>query len=32
MQILNATAFDVSGYASTEERNYKPFNPLVGET
>ena len=25
-------AFAVSGYASTEGRNCKPFNPLLGET
>ncbi|KAJ0791782.1 putative oxysterol-binding protein [Helianthus annuus] len=32
MRILNVAAFAVSGYASTEGRNYKPFNPLLGET
>ncbi|KAM7510999.1 hypothetical protein LguiB_009874 [Lonicera macranthoides] len=32
MRILNVAAFAVSGYASTEERNCKPFNPLLGET
>ncbi|KAL5715294.1 Oxysterol-binding protein-related protein 1C [Ranunculus cassubicifolius] len=32
MRILNIAAFAVSGYASTEGRNCKPFNPLLGET
>ncbi|KAM0032544.1 putative oxysterol-binding protein [Helianthus debilis subsp. tardiflorus] len=32
MRILNVAAFAVSGYASTEERSCKPFNPLLGET
>ncbi|KAF3776544.1 Oxysterol-binding protein-related protein 1C [Nymphaea thermarum] len=32
MRILNVAAFAVSGYASTEGRNCKPFNPLLGET
>ncbi|KAK1301373.1 Oxysterol-binding protein-related protein 1A [Acorus calamus] len=32
MRILNVAAFAVSGYASTETRNCKPFNPLLGET
>lgn len=32
MQILNIAAFAVSGYSSTEGRNCKPFNPLLGET
>ncbi|XP_047340957.1 oxysterol-binding protein-related protein 1C-like isoform X2 [Impatiens glandulifera] len=32
MRILNVAAFAVSGYASTEERHCKPFNPLLGET
>ncbi|XP_073052746.1 oxysterol-binding protein-related protein 1C-like [Primulina eburnea] len=32
MRILNLAAFAVSGYASTEGRNCKPFNPLLGET
>ncbi|XP_031493436.1 oxysterol-binding protein-related protein 1C-like isoform X4 [Nymphaea colorata] len=32
MRILNIAAFAVSGYASTEGRHCKPFNPLLGET
>ncbi|CAN1731664.1 Oxysterol-binding protein-related protein 1C [Linum perenne] len=32
MRILNVAAFAVSGYASTEGRFCKPFNPLLGET
>ncbi|TXG56152.1 hypothetical protein EZV62_017465 [Acer yangbiense] len=32
MRILNIVAFAVSGYASTEGRQCKPFNPLLGET
>lgn len=32
MKILNVAAFAVSGYASTDGRNCKPFNPLLGET
>eukprot|EP01018_Ginkgo_biloba_P014602 Gb_04474 [translate_table: standard] len=32
MRILNVAAFAVSGYASSEGRNCKPFNPLLGET
>lgn len=32
MRILNMAAFAVSGYASTEGRQCKPFNPLLGET
>ncbi|XP_006355481.1 oxysterol-binding protein-related protein 2A isoform X1 [Solanum tuberosum] len=32
LRILNVAAFAVSGYASTEGRNCKPFNPLLGET
>lgn len=32
MRILNLAAFAVSGYASTEGRECKPFNPLLGET
>ncbi|XP_051139046.1 oxysterol-binding protein-related protein 1C-like [Andrographis paniculata] len=32
MRILNVAAFAVSGYASTEGRTCKPFNPLLGET
>ena len=32
MRLLNVAAFAVSGYASTEDRNCKPFNPLLGET
>ncbi|CAH9102588.1 unnamed protein product [Cuscuta epithymum] len=31
-RILNVAAFAVSGYASTEGRHCKPFNPLLGET
>ncbi|KAG0485279.1 hypothetical protein HPP92_009358 [Vanilla planifolia] len=31
-RILNVAAFAVSGYASTEGRICKPFNPLLGET
>lgn len=32
MRILNVAAFALSGYASTEGRICKPFNPLLGET
>ncbi|CAI0403964.1 unnamed protein product [Linum tenue] len=32
MRILNIAAFAVSGYASTDGRACKPFNPLLGET
>ncbi|XP_024526825.1 oxysterol-binding protein-related protein 1B isoform X1 [Selaginella moellendorffii] len=32
MRILYVAAFAVSGYASTEGRHCKPFNPLLGET
>ncbi|GLU01008.1 hypothetical protein SLE2022_183350 [Rubroshorea leprosula] len=32
MRILNVAAFAMSGYASTEGRICKPFNPLLGET
>ncbi|KAF5194707.1 Oxysterol-binding protein-related protein 1c [Thalictrum thalictroides] len=32
MRMLNVAAFAVSGYASTDGRNCKPFNPLLGET
>ncbi|WOL03816.1 oxysterol-binding protein-related protein 1C isoform X6 [Canna indica] len=32
MRILYVAAFAVSGYASTEGRSCKPFNPLLGET
>ncbi|KAJ4964760.1 hypothetical protein NE237_016609 [Protea cynaroides] len=32
MRILNVAAFAVSGYASTDGRQCKPFNPLLGET
>ncbi|KAL9173289.1 hypothetical protein ABFS82_03G103800 [Erythranthe guttata] len=32
MRLLNVAAFAVSGYASTDGRNCKPFNPLLGET
>ncbi|CAL4899753.1 unnamed protein product [Urochloa decumbens] len=32
MRVLHVAAFAVSGYASTEGRQCKPFNPLLGET
>ncbi|XP_020253863.1 oxysterol-binding protein-related protein 1D [Asparagus officinalis] len=32
MRTLHIAAFAVSGYASTEGRQCKPFNPLLGET
>lgn len=32
MRILKVAAFAVSGYASSEGRHCKPFNPLLGET
>ncbi|KAL6905310.1 hypothetical protein ACP4OV_002911 [Aristida adscensionis] len=32
MRILYVAAFAVSGYASTDSRPCKPFNPLLGET
>jgi hypothetical protein len=32
MRILSVAAFAVSGYASTDGRGCKPFNPLLGET
>ncbi|XP_033132915.1 oxysterol-binding protein-related protein 2A isoform X2 [Brassica rapa] len=32
LRALNVAAFAVSGYASTEGRHCKPFNPLLGET
>ncbi|TVU48696.1 hypothetical protein EJB05_08341, partial [Eragrostis curvula] len=32
MRILNVAAFAVSGYASSDGRSCKPFNPLLGET
>lgn len=32
MRILNVAAFAVSGYASSDGRHRKPFNPLLGET
>lgn len=32
MRILNIAAFAVSGYACTDGRHCKPFNPLLGET
>ncbi|KAL5145434.1 Oxysterol-binding protein-related protein 1C [Glycine soja] len=32
MRILHVAAFAISGYASTEGRVCKPFNPLLGET
>nr|XP_043627814.1 oxysterol-binding protein-related protein 2A isoform X2 [Erigeron canadensis] len=31
-RLLNVAAFAVSGYASSEGRHCKPFNPLLGET
>ena len=32
MRIVYVAAFAASGYASTEGRHCKPFNPLLGET
>ncbi|KAI4336492.1 hypothetical protein L6164_015014 [Bauhinia variegata] len=32
MRILHVAAFAVSGYACTDGRSCKPFNPLLGET
>ncbi|CAM6097742.1 unnamed protein product [Calypogeia fissa] len=32
LRLLQVAAFAVSGYASTENRTCKPFNPLLGET
>ncbi|KAF7834098.1 oxysterol-binding protein-related protein 1B-like [Senna tora] len=32
LRILHVAAFAVSGYACTEGRSCKPFNPLLGET
>ncbi|KAL5567407.1 hypothetical protein UlMin_030571 [Ulmus minor] len=32
MRILNVAAFAISGYASSDGRTCKPFNPLLGET
>ncbi|KAK1261546.1 Oxysterol-binding protein-related protein 2A [Acorus gramineus] len=32
MRILNVAAFAVSGYASSDGRHCKPFNPMLGET
>jgi oxysterol-binding protein 1 len=32
MRILYVAAFAVSGYASSDGRSCKPFNPLLGET
>ncbi|CAH2078249.1 unnamed protein product [Thlaspi arvense] len=32
LRALHVAAFAVSGYASTEGRHCKPFNPLLGET
>ncbi|XAR54970.1 hypothetical protein NMG60_11030324 [Bertholletia excelsa] len=32
LRVLNIAAFAVSGYASSEGRHCKPFNPLLGET
>ncbi|CAN6283989.1 unnamed protein product [Urochloa humidicola] len=32
MRILYVAAFAISGYASTDSRPCKPFNPLLGET
>ena len=31
-RVLHVAAFAVSGYASTNGRSCKPFNPLLGET
>ncbi|OIV92770.1 hypothetical protein TanjilG_00904 [Lupinus angustifolius] len=32
VRALNVAAFAISGYASSEGRHCKPFNPLLGET
>ncbi|XP_023539848.1 oxysterol-binding protein-related protein 2A-like isoform X1 [Cucurbita pepo subsp. pepo] len=32
LRVLKVAAFAVSGYASSEGRHCKPFNPLLGET
>jgi len=32
LRLAYITAFSVSGYASTTDRLYRPFNPLLGET
>ncbi|CAL5342276.1 unnamed protein product [Camellia sinensis] len=32
LQILDVASFAMSGYASSEGRHCKPFNPLLGET
>ncbi|GAB4834216.1 Oxysterol-binding protein- protein 2A [Ancistrocladus abbreviatus] len=32
LRMVNVAAFAVSGYASSEGRHCKPFNPLLGET
>ncbi|KAI9114426.1 hypothetical protein K1719_014654 [Acacia pycnantha] len=32
VRTLHVAAFAVSSYASTEDRTYKPFTPLLGET
>ncbi|XP_063944498.1 oxysterol-binding protein-related protein 2A isoform X4 [Daucus carota subsp. sativus] len=32
LRILSVAAFAVSGYASTDGRHCKPFNPMLGET
>lgn len=32
LRVLNVAAFAISGYASSEGRHCKPFNPLLGET
>ncbi|XP_042484575.1 oxysterol-binding protein-related protein 2B-like [Macadamia integrifolia] len=32
LRVLNVAAFAVSGYASSDGRHCKPFNPLLGET
>ncbi|XP_074358862.1 oxysterol-binding protein-related protein 2A isoform X3 [Apium graveolens] len=32
LRILNVAAFAVSGYASSDGRHCKPFNPMLGET
>ncbi|GAB4857055.1 Oxysterol-binding protein- protein 2A [Ancistrocladus abbreviatus] len=32
LRMVNVAAFAISGYASSEGRHCKPFNPLLGET
>lgn len=32
MRAIHVAAFAVSGYACTDGRSQKPFNPLLGET